>query len=205
MIGLTGPFRRDWFAPGWRSYFPRVYVALPTALTFRGNSDSTGRHISDPEQRAARYLTKVLRARGVVVSGPPDSGVAIPGLQQIAAVRSAPLRSLVRRMDHRSINFSAEVLGKALARDIDGVGSIAEAGDALCAFEAAHGVGGTTCHDASGLSYRNRQTARGLLRLIWWAEGQSWGPALRMALPTVVRARSRIAFPTCASGRRRAR
>jgi D-alanyl-D-alanine carboxypeptidase/D-alanyl-D-alanine-endopeptidase (penicillin-binding protein 4) len=183
VIGVTGPFRRDWFAPGWKSYFPRVYIPRPTALTFRGNVDATGRHIEDPEVRAARYLTAALRDRGIVVAGAPSAGPGIGGLDPVATVRSWPLRSLVQHMDRRSINFSAEVLGKALARDLGGVGSIAGAGGALCAFEAAHGVGGMTCHDASGLSYGNRQTARGLLRLLWWANRQPWAPTLRTALP----------------------
>jgi D-alanyl-D-alanine carboxypeptidase/D-alanyl-D-alanine-endopeptidase (penicillin-binding protein 4) len=86
-------------------------------------------------------------------------------------------------MDRRSINFSAEVLGKALAYDVTGTGSLAEAGATICAYEAAHGVGGMTCHDSSGLSYANRQTAAGVVRLLWVANGEPWAGTLRMALP----------------------
>src|SRR5262245_51146594 len=56
IVGVTGPFHRDWFAPGWKSYFPKDYIALPTALTYRRNTSPTGVHIRDPEERAARFL-----------------------------------------------------------------------------------------------------------------------------------------------------
>ena len=65
VLGSTGPFARDWFAPGWRDYFPRYYIALPTALTYRFNELAGGRHVANPERLAARALTKKLEARGV--------------------------------------------------------------------------------------------------------------------------------------------
>jgi len=40
-----------------------------------------------------------------------------------------------------------------------------------------------TCHDSSGLSYANRQTAIGIVHLLWDAERQPWLGALRDALP----------------------
>jgi len=182
VIGVTGPFQRDWFAPGWKSYFPRDYIALPTALTFRGNVDASGTHISDPERRAAAYLTRRLRELGVRVEGKPGAGTAPPGLSVVATITSQPLRTLVRHMDMRSVNFSAEVLGKALAFDAGDPGSIANAAAAICGYEAAHGVA-ATCHDSSGLSYANRQTAAGIVRMLWVADRQPWAGTLRMSLP----------------------
>jgi D-alanyl-D-alanine carboxypeptidase/D-alanyl-D-alanine-endopeptidase (penicillin-binding protein 4) len=181
VVGVTGPFRRDWFAPGWKNYFPREYIALPTALTFRGNT-SGGRHISDPERRAATYLTRTLRDRGVKIGAGGTAGTGGAGLPTIASAASKPLRTIVLHMDHRSINFSAEVLGKALAYTAGADGTIANGAKRICAFEAAHGVA-ATCHDSSGLSYRNRQTAIGIVRLLWFADRQPWAGALRMALP----------------------
>ena len=181
VVGVTGPFHRDWFAPGWKSYFPRDYVALPTALTFRGNT-SGGRHISDPERRAALYLTRRLRDRGVVIGSQGTAGTGGSALPTIASISSKPLRTIVLHMDHRSINFSAEVLGKALAYTSGTDGSIANGAKRICAFEAAHGVS-ATCYDSSGLSYRNRQTAIGIVRLLWFADRQPWLGALRTALP----------------------
>jgi serine-type D-Ala-D-Ala carboxypeptidase/endopeptidase (penicillin-binding protein 4) len=183
IVGVTGPFRRDWFAPGWRWYFPADYIPRPTALTFRRNTAADGTHVSDPEVRAAAFLRMLLLRRGIRVPGDATAGPAASGLERIASVTSPALGTLVRHMDRRSINFSAEVLGKALAYDVTGTGSLAEAGASICAYEAAHGVGGMTCHDSSGLSYTNRQTAAGIVRLLWVANGEPWGGALRMALP----------------------
>jgi len=182
VIGVTGPFHHDWFAPGWKDYFPADYIPLPTALTFRGNVSPTGRHIDDPERRAAVFLTHELRDLGVVVQATATTGPAIAGLTDVATLTSQPLRTIVRHMDRRSINFSAEVLGKALAVDVGTAGTIANGAAAICAFEAAHGVAGT-CHDASGLSYANRQTAAGMVRLLWVADSQPWAGTLRMSLP----------------------
>jgi D-alanyl-D-alanine carboxypeptidase/D-alanyl-D-alanine-endopeptidase (penicillin-binding protein 4) len=85
-------------------------------------------------------------------------------------------------MDHRSINFSAEVLGKALAFARGEAGTIANGAATICAYEAARHVS-ARCHDASGLSYANRQTASGIVHLLWNAGRQPWVGALRMALP----------------------
>ena len=40
--------------PGWRDYFPDVYIALPTALTFRFNEGAGGRHLRDPSASPRR-------------------------------------------------------------------------------------------------------------------------------------------------------
>lgn len=183
IVGVTGPFQRDWFAPGWKSYFPADYIARPTALTFRGNTLADGTHVSDPEVRAAAFLRMLLRRRGIHVLGVATAGTAAAGVHSIASISSPVLGALVRHMDRGSINFSAEVLGKALAYDVTGTGSLAEAGATICAYEAAHGVGGMTCHDSSGLSYANRQTAAGIVRLLWVANGEPWAGTLRIALP----------------------
>jgi D-alanyl-D-alanine carboxypeptidase/D-alanyl-D-alanine-endopeptidase (penicillin-binding protein 4) len=183
VIGLTGPFRRDWFAPGWKSYFPADYIALPTALTFRRNTSPSGVHVKDPERRAAVFVRARLRDAGVAVDGVATAGTGTSGLHTIASVDSPPLATLMRHMDRRSINFSAEVLGKALAFAATGTGSIAKAAATICAYEAAHRVTGMTCHDSSGLSYANRQTAAGIVRLLWVANRQPWAGTLKMALP----------------------
>jgi len=39
------------------------------------------------------------------------------------------------------------------------------------------------CHDSSGLSYANRQTAAGIVHLLWGANDQPWAGTLRAALP----------------------
>src|SRR5215207_173857 len=99
VLGATGPFARDWWAPGWRDYFPRYYIALPTALTYRFNARAGGRHMTDPERLAARSLTKKLEARGVEVTKKAGLGSPPGGLEPLASLRSDPLQEIMRRMN----------------------------------------------------------------------------------------------------------
>lgn len=165
VMGDTSYFARDWDAPGWRSNFDEDYIPFPTALTFEGNVHK-GRHISDPEVRAARALTQALRKQGVAVAGVPDAGKMPDGLGELVFVESAPLSVLVRYMNRSSSNFFAEVLAKRLAVEVFGEpGSIAAGADALETFADALGIT-IAAFDGSGLSYSNRVSARGLVRLI---------------------------------------
>ena len=184
--GSRGYFRHDWDAPGWRPYYRSLYVALPTALTFNGNTHR-GRHVTDPERLLARALTRRLRALGVSVGRAPRSGRPPAGLEAVARVRSRPLRALLRYTNRSSSNFFAEVLGKRLAVAYRGrPGSIAGAGRALEAWARGEGVR-IQAHDASGLSHANRVSARGLVRLLVRARRRPWGPALVRSLPSAGR------------------
>ena len=183
VMGATTGFRRDWWAPGWRDYFPRVYIPLPTALTFEGNEDDRGVHIRDPEHRAARSLTKRLRALGVRVTKEPGAGVPPSGLRRIATIHSDRLGALISRMNRRSRNFHAEVLGKWFGGLVfGGAGSIAKGARAIARFADARGVS-LVAHDASGLSYANRIRTMDLVRLLWFAETRPWERSLRASLP----------------------
>ena len=184
VVGDLGPFQRDWWAPGWRTYFPADEVARPTALAFRGNLGPSGAHVVDPELRAAAYLTKALQRAGVVVHGRPRAAAPHRHLTEVANVDSAPLVDIIRRMDVDSINFDAELLGKLLASTLSRPPSIAGAAAAIDAFTAANGAPGFVAHDASGLSYDDRVTTRGMLRVLWAADEQPWATELRTALPT---------------------
>jgi D-alanyl-D-alanine carboxypeptidase/D-alanyl-D-alanine-endopeptidase (penicillin-binding protein 4) len=179
--GSTAPFARDWWAPGWRWYFPRQEVPLPTALVFAGNA-AGGLHVRDPERRAAAFLTRRLEALGVRVGGPPGMGRTPSGLEPVAEVTSRPLRAILARMDRTSDDLAAEVLGKLLgAAELGPPGTIAKGAEAITAWAAAHGVR-VRAFDASGLSYRDRLRAAGLVRLLDAAEEEPWGEALRRAL-----------------------
>jgi serine-type D-Ala-D-Ala carboxypeptidase/endopeptidase (penicillin-binding protein 4) len=183
VFGGTAYFSRDWWAPGWKPDFPADEIALPTSLTFRGNLGPSGGHISDPERRAAKWLTGRLRARGVTVTGKPGMGDPPSGLKPIAALTSDPLHEIVHRMDIDSINFDAEVLGKLLGAVVEGVpGSIAKCAAALKAFTSSHHVQ-VQAYDCSGLSYDDRVAPLGMVRLLWAADAAPWGPVLRSSLP----------------------
>jgi serine-type D-Ala-D-Ala carboxypeptidase/endopeptidase (penicillin-binding protein 4) len=184
VVGDTGPFERDWWAEGWKDDFPSIEVAIPTALTFRGNVGPDGAHIGDPELRAARYLAKALRRHDVVVKEPARMGPAEGPRVKIATISSAPVVDILRRMNVDSVNFDAEVLGKVLGAEVSGTGSIGAGAAALDAFTEAHGAPRFEHHDASGLSYANRVTTQGMVRLLWHVDGEPWAPDLRFALPT---------------------
>lgn len=177
VFGSTGYFRRDWDAPGWNAE-ARDYVNRPTGLVFERNARA------DPEREAAETLTRKLEALGVRVRGKPGSGRPPGGLETIASVTSQPLQRLLTKMLRPSDNFIAEMLGKRLGVETRGVpGTIAKGAAAIEAWTDDHGTG-FTLYDNSGLSYANRVTAQGIVRLLWFAEDQPWGPDLRRALPT---------------------
>lgn len=183
VFGGTGPFARDWWAPGWRDYFPDVYIALPTALTYRSNEGAGGRHLVDPERLAAKALTKKLEARTVEVTGKPGSGSAPRGLVALASITSDPLSSIMRRMNFISSNFRAEVLGKMLgAERLGPPGTIAKGARVIEGFADSHGVR-LVAHDSSGLSYDNRVSTEGITEMLRLAERAPWGEVLRGTLP----------------------
>lgn len=181
--GSTGYFARDWWALGWQANFPAEEVPRPTALTYRGNKGGGGAHISDPEQRAAGALTTRLRGLGIRVSGRSGAGVPPGDLVPLAQVGSA-LKDIVHRMNVDSLNFHAEVLGKLLARlTVGPPATIARGARAIAAFERRQGVDSFEHHDSSGLSYANRVRSQGIVRLLWAANAETWGPVLRRVLP----------------------
>jgi D-alanyl-D-alanine carboxypeptidase/D-alanyl-D-alanine-endopeptidase (penicillin-binding protein 4) len=82
-----------------------------------------------------------------------------------------------------SSNFRAELLGKWLAVEKQGPpGTIARGATAIAAWAKSLGVG-VVAHDSSGLSYTNRVSPKGIVRLLGKAEDQVWGEELMAALP----------------------
>ncbi len=183
VMGTRRPFVRDWWATGWKSYFPAYYVARPTALTFDTNVDANGVHVSDPELLAARFMTKRLRSLGVRVDGDPGTGVPSRPVHELGVRWSAGLRVILRTMNVHSRNFFAEVLNKYLGLAVYGRGTIAAGARAIEAYARRRGQD-FTLYDGSGLSYANRVSALGILQLLWNADMQPWGPVLRRTLPT---------------------
>ena len=113
VMGSTNFFAHDWWAHGWKAFFPSEEVGLPTALTYRNNI-AHGVNVRDPERRAAVALTKALRRRGVAVTHRPGAGTPPPRLHRIAGIVSPPLQDLLAAQNFDSVNFYAEVLGKLL-------------------------------------------------------------------------------------------
>ena len=185
VVGAQTFFAHDWWASGWKSFFPSSEVALPAALNINGNVHK-GRHISSPEWRLADTLTKRLRSIGVRVGGRPKSGGGLPDYARtrVAKVRSPRLDAMMRHMNRKSSNFFAEVLGKLLATQRSGPpGTIAKGAGGIKAWAARHNVW-ISSHDSSGLSSANRVSPKGMTRLLQVAHNRSWGKRLRAMLPT---------------------
>jgi D-alanyl-D-alanine carboxypeptidase/D-alanyl-D-alanine-endopeptidase (penicillin-binding protein 4) len=183
IMGSTEYFRREPWAHGWRNHYTRDEVPFPTALAFRGNVGPSGGHIDDPERGAAAALTSRLRRLGVRVSGRPGMGSPSGPLTTVATERSKPLSVLLREMDVDSLNFYADELEKVLGASVDGApATFEQGGAAIEAYEQAQGVDGFEHHDGSGLSYADRVTTGGIVRLLWAADASTWGTVLRGAL-----------------------
>ena len=175
VVGDTSAFSRRWWAPGWVEGLSRRYVRRPTALTFEGNL------VDAPELAAATALSDALRARGVIVDGSARIGAAPRRAGELAHVGSAPLRELLVRQNHSSLNLHAEVLLRALgaARDTP-----TTAGGADVVEEVAAGAGyDVRVRDGSGLSHGDEVSAVELTSLLLLAASEPWGPALEASLP----------------------
>jgi protein MpaA len=183
VVGVTNTFTRERWAPGWRP-IALEFIALPTALTYDGNSNANG-FVFDPERRAAAALTADLRALGVRVTGGPRAGHAPTAARHtLATIESAPLLDILQRQNRDSLNLDAEVLTKMLGAATFGPpGSIAKGARAIERWARHHGAE-DIAHDGSGLSYANRISTNSIVHLLSAANGRRWGPALRSTLPT---------------------
>jgi serine-type D-Ala-D-Ala carboxypeptidase/endopeptidase (penicillin-binding protein 4) len=184
VVGVTNTFTRERWAPGWQA-IALQFVALPTALVFDANTSPSG-FVFDPERRAAFALTADLRALGVRVRGRPRAGrEPAPAPATLATtIRSAPLVEILRRQNVDSLNLDAEVLTKMLGAAAFGPpGSIAKGARAIRRWARRHGVK-VVAHDGSGLSYANRVSTNGIVRLLGVANREPCGAALRATLPT---------------------
>jgi serine-type D-Ala-D-Ala carboxypeptidase/endopeptidase (penicillin-binding protein 4) len=122
----------------------------------------------DPGEAAAREFARLLRDRGVSISGGWESGVLEPGTPVIATAESAPLSSIVADMLTRSDNDTAEMLLKELGL----VGAASGTTDAgLQVLETtmrtwAVPMDSVVLADGSGLSSNNRLTCDTLIGVL---------------------------------------
>ena len=185
VVGNTGYFAHDWMAPGWSSYFPEQEVALPSALSFEGNTIN-GYHFKNPEWRAARSLTRKLRKNGVEVAGRARADqMPADDLIPIATVQSVPVAEMVSHMNRSSSNFFAEVFGKKLGVEVFGApGTIAKGARAIERYARLRGIE-LTAYDSSGLSYANRVAPSSIVKLLGQVEAtETYYEPLRDGLPT---------------------
>ena len=181
VMASMGPFERDWYAQGWKPFFPASEVGLPSALTFNGNVNKD-RYAKNPEKLLAESLRRRLRRAGIAVAGGSGAGFAPQRLRRIASVPSPPLSVLARFMNRQSSNFFAEVLGKSLgAARFGRPGTISKGARAIEVYARKRGVA-IDSYDSSGLSYENRMSAGELTTLIEDVEREPWADVLRRGL-----------------------
>ncbi|QKW50771.1 D-alanyl-D-alanine carboxypeptidase/D-alanyl-D-alanine-endopeptidase [Streptomyces buecherae] len=178
---------------------PNENLAPVTALMVdEGRRDDSDRgpadRVKDPAAEAARAFARLLRDRGVKVTGDPrpagDKGGAEDGKggadgpgRTLASVRSQPLSTLVERMLTYSDNDIAEALTRHTARATGHPASFAGGRAAVTARLKRLGlpVAGAHLADGSGLDRADKVSAGLLAQLLARAAGPDQ-PALRPVL-----------------------
>lgn len=154
-------------APGWKdSYYKLECPPLSALVVDRAWLD--GRTADEPAHAAAIAFRRALARQGVRVAGKAAEGVAPPGATELARVLSPRLSRLVDWMNTESDNFVAELLLKQLGAHELGRGTTA-AGARIVRRELAERdvpLAGVRIVDGSGLSLRDRLTARALGALL---------------------------------------
>lgn len=153
-------------APGWKgSFFVNECAPLSALVVDRAWYDH---HTAlQPALAAAGRFRSLLREHGIA-TGAVGSGRAPTSALELAEVESAPLTTLLAKMDRESDNFIAEMLLKDLGAEAGTAGTTA-AGAAIVRRDlAADGIplAGVRIVDGSGLSLDDRLTARALSALL---------------------------------------
>ncbi len=169
---VTGRIRGDESAfdgqrggAGWKRYFVGGESPPLSALVV---DRAQGWPALSPPLLAARVLRKALVARKISVGGRIALGTAPGDAVPLATDTSAPLSSIVQRMNQDSDNFTAEMLLKHLGTVDGGLGTSARGAAVVIAEMRAARIptAGVRLVDGSGLSSLDRMTARTLAAVI---------------------------------------
>ncbi len=152
-------------AAGWKRYFVGGESPPLSALIV---DRAQGWPALSPPLLAARALREALVRQGVSVGGRPGLGVTPAMSVSLASDTSDPLAQIVRRMNHESDNFYAEMLLKQLLAATGVVGTSAGGGKLVLATmrDAGIPITGVRLLDGSGLSSLDRLTAEALVGVI---------------------------------------
>jgi serine-type D-Ala-D-Ala carboxypeptidase/endopeptidase (penicillin-binding protein 4) len=163
--------------PGWKPSWYKVESPPLSALVV--NRGKVGRRTVDNPARAAGVaFREALGAAGVRVVRGVRIGVTPAQATRLESVRSPSLARLVRSMNKRSDNFYAEMLLKHLGAKFRRAGTTYRGSLVVRGVLRRRGVplSGVRIVDGSGLSVRDRLTARALAAMLisGWSD-----PALR--------------------------
>jgi len=159
------------YVPSWPSRFRYDETTALGGLTV--NQSYLGRFLggraaAQPALHAGSVFVAELAERGTTVSGVVRAGVTPAAAERIGLVESPPLEDIVAFMNRRSDNFTAEILLKDLGRVKRGAGTTRAGGLAArqVLSELGLNLAGVTLADGSGLSSRNRTSARDIADLL---------------------------------------
>jgi D-alanyl-D-alanine carboxypeptidase/D-alanyl-D-alanine-endopeptidase (penicillin-binding protein 4) len=157
-------------ARGWSpSYVTEGDIAPPSALEVdegRTNPASPfAARSPTPVLQATDVFAGFLRQDGIRVRGRVSGALAPPGAAPLGRVQSAPVAQLVQRMLTTSDDDLAEALGRAVAIHVGRPADFTGAAAAVTAKVESIGVpaDAISLRDTSGLSHRDRLTARSLV------------------------------------------
>ena len=127
-----------------------------------------GNRVSAPATYAAKLMKQALANAGVKVKGKPGAARVPDTATVVDRQYSAALRGILKHMNKESDNAFAEMLLKGLGKEFYGDGSTAAGTRASKAALHALGVktGTYVIQDGSGLSYGNRMTAEGVVKVL---------------------------------------
>jgi D-alanyl-D-alanine carboxypeptidase/D-alanyl-D-alanine-endopeptidase (penicillin-binding protein 4) len=162
-------------------------VQVQGVVSPNGEGKTYWRAVTRPEGYAASLLRTQLQAQGIEVAGPARSGRVPPSARELLRFQGESVATLVQRLNKFSNNFVAEQLTKILGAETAGApGSWVKGAAAISGWVERSGLPHreVTVRDGSGLSARNRVSARALVALLARvAERFEWGPEFLAALP----------------------
>ena len=160
--------------------------------------------VPDPAQFVASVLADILQKRGIAVGGTvraihdaaasPITGRSVfapaleegrQGVQTLAVHRSPPLLEILKVINQRSHNLYAESVLRTVGRVATGHGSVEGGQAAMTALLDEHSPSAATVRmdDGSGLSVRNRASARSFVELLAFMEKSPHRDAYLATLP----------------------
>lgn len=160
-------------------------IVVSGTVAAGGSGASEWASVEEPTDYAADVFAKALAAEGVRVTGGTGRGVTPDGATVVAEHESMPLSELLVPFLKLSNNGHAEVLIKAMGREVAGEGTWAAGLTVLRERLAGYGVDIATVanRDGSGLSRRNLIPAAELADLLVAAQDRPWFDVWYEALP----------------------
>lgn len=144
------------------------YLGSLSGLSVNFGFNRKGNLLKDPAKTAALLFRQAMRRRGVRVPGRPRRRRLPAGTQEsarVATVASPAMRDLIAATNQPSDNFLAEMLTKLVGARFGAAGTTAGGIRVIRSFASAHDAG-VTAQNGSGLSVRDRASARAVGRYL---------------------------------------